>query len=155
MDTLFEEFTISILKLNKVVHRIKLYEMESFGLQAIHVMCIFYIAHSEDGVTAGDLARQALEDKAAVSRAISLLKSKGYVQSTEQKYNSKLRLTDEGRKVAEFIDGAAERAVNAGMADTLTDETRREFYTTLNHIYNNLKDYYDKLLEERKERNKK
>ena len=155
MDTLFEEFTISILKLNKLVHRIKLYEMEPFGLQAIHVMCLFYIAHSEDGATAGDLARQAMEDKAAVSRAIALLKSKGYVQATDQKYNSKLRLTDEGRKVAEFIDGAAERAVQAGMDDTLTDEKRREFYTSLNSIYNNLKTYYEHLLEERKERNKK
>lgn len=155
MDTLFEEFTISILKLNKLVHRIKLYEMEPFGLQAIHVMCLFYIAHSEDGVTAGDLTRQAMEDKAAVSRAISLLKSKGYVRATDQKYNSKLRLTEEGKKVAEFIDGAAERAVQAGMDETLTDEKRREFYITLNHIYDKLKVYYDKLLEERKESNKK
>ena len=154
MDTLFEEFTISILKLNKVVQRIKLYEMESFGLQAIHVMCIFYIAHSEEGVTVGDLARQSMEDKAAVSRAISLLKSKGYVQEPTQKYNSKLRLTDEGRKVAEFIDGAAERAVNAGMADTLNEETRREFYNTLNHIYANLKTYYDGLVAKRKENKK-
>lgn len=154
MDTLFEEFTISILKLNKVVQRIKLYEMESFGLQAIHVMCIFYIAHSEEGVTVGDLARQSMEDKAAVSRAISLLKSKGYVETPAQKYNSKLRLTEEGKKVAEFIDEAAERAVNAGMADTLNEETRREFYTTLNHIYDNLKTYYDGLVAKRKENKK-
>lgn len=152
MDGLFENFTISILKLNKVVQKIKLYEMESFGLQAIHVMCVFGIAHSADGITAGELARQSMEDKAAVSRALALLRRKGYVSSDERKYNSKLRLTDEGKKVAEFIDRAATRAVNAGMDDTLTDEKRREFYATLNDIYENLKAYYEQLLEERKER---
>ncbi len=155
MDTLFENFTISILKINKVVQKIKLYEMESFGLQAIHVMCIFYIAHSDDGITAGELARQSMEDKAAVSRALALLKRKGYVCSDEHKYNSRLYLTDEGKKVAEFIDDAATRAVNAGMDDTLTDEKRREFYTTLNYIYENLKEYYGQLLKARKEKNGK
>ena len=39
MEKIFENFTINILKLNKLVNRIKQYEMKEFGLRAIHVMC--------------------------------------------------------------------------------------------------------------------
>ena len=40
MDDRFENFTVTVLKLGKLVQKIKLFEMESYGLKAIHVMCI-------------------------------------------------------------------------------------------------------------------
>lgn len=149
MDTLFENFTMSILRLNKLVQRIKLCEMEAFGLQAVHVMCVYCIGRCEGGITAGELVSRTLEDKAAISRALALLKRKGYVYSDGRKHNSKLFLTDEGKSIAEFIDVAAARAVDAGMDSALSDERRREFYATLNDIYENLKAYYQKLIGER------
>ena len=78
MQNRFENFTIGVLKLNKLVQRIKLLEMDDYGLKAIHVMCIYYAACRP--VTAGELARLTLEDKAAISRALSLLKQNGYLQ---------------------------------------------------------------------------
>lgn len=152
MDRLFENFTMSILRLNKLVHKIKLYEMKSFGLQAIHVMCVYCLANSEEGLTAGDLAKLTLEDKAAISRALALLSDKGYVTVDGGKRKSNIRLTDEGKRVAEFIDEKATRAVNAGMDGSLTPERRKEFYASLACISDNLEAYYNKLLEERKGR---
>lgn len=152
MDALFENFTVSILKLNKLVHKIKLYEMKEYGLQAVHVMCIYYISRSADGITAGELARLTLEDKAAISRAVALLLRKGYVSCDGRRYNSVIKITEAGQKVSDYIDRKAERAVNAGMDGTLTDERRDEFYKSLALISQNLKTYYDTLLKERAEK---
>lgn len=154
MDALFENFTMSILRLNKLVHKIKLYEMRDFGLQAIHVMCVYCLAHCGDGMTSVELARQTLEDKAAISRAVASLSDKGYVTVEGGKHRATIRLTDEGRAVAAFIDEKAARAVGAGMDGSLTDERRREFYATLACINDNLEKYYNQLLEERKKADK-
>lgn len=150
MDELFENFTMSILRLNKLVHKIKLYEMKNFDLQAIHVMCIYCLSNSKDGLTSVELAKLTLEDKAAISRALALLIEKQYVVADGGKRKATIRLTEEGQRVARFIDEKAARAVNAGMDDSLTPERRREFYATLDCICKNLEEYYDKLLEERK-----
>ncbi|MDE7329571.1 MAG: MarR family winged helix-turn-helix transcriptional regulator [Clostridia bacterium] len=140
----FENFTVAILRLNKIVQKIKLYEMADYGLKAIHVMCI-HCLNSTDGLTASDLVKHTIEDKGAVSRALNLLKEKGYVSYDPKKYNSVIRLTDEGKKVAAFIAERAERAVNAG-GGFLTEEKRAELYETLDSISENLKRYYDELL---------
>ena len=52
MDKIFEHFTITILKLNKLVQKIKIYEMQEYGLKAIHVMCGYYLMENPDGLTA-------------------------------------------------------------------------------------------------------
>lgn len=148
MESLFESFTLSVMKLNKLVNKIKLYEMEDYGLQAVHVMCLFYIARG--GVTMSELVRLTYEDKAAISRAVSLLTKKGYASYDSSKYNSPITLTDSGRAVAEYIDKKAERAVAAGMDSGLTAEQRQAFYGTLAQINDNLQAYYAKLLAERK-----
>lgn len=145
MENLFENFTVSILKLNKLVHKIKLYEMEEYGLKAIHVMCVYYLARSEEGLTSKDLVKATLEDKAAISRALSLLCQKGAVTYDSHKYNSVARLTDFGKTVAEGIDRKAERAVSAGMDGSLDEESRKAFYTSLSQISRNLEKYYGEL----------
>ena len=79
MDKIFEHFTITILKLNKLVQKIKLYEMQEYGLKAIHVMCGYYLMENPDGLTASELVKLTLEDKAAISRALKTLQEKGFV----------------------------------------------------------------------------
>lgn len=94
----FENFTVSILKLNKLIHKIKLYEMEEYDLRAIHVMCIYYL-NSYPDITATELAKLTLEDKAAISRALKMLAEKDYVNYTADGYNAKITLTDAARYV--------------------------------------------------------
>ena len=113
MENRFENFTVAILKLNKLIQKIKLYEMRDYGLKAIHVMCVYYL-RTRGELTASELSKLTLEDKAAISRAISFLNEKGFVNYDSNKYNAPIKLTDEGIKVSEYINRRAESAVNAG-----------------------------------------
>ncbi len=143
MENRFENFTVAILKLNKLIQKIKLYEMRDYGLKAIHVMCVYYL-RTRGELTASELSKLTLEDKAAISRAISFLNEKGFVNYDSNKYNAPIKLTGEGIKVSEYINRRAESAVNAG-GDFLTEEERINFYSALEMIAENLKTYYEKL----------
>ena len=144
MDSRFENFTVTVLRLNKLVQKIKLHEMEEFGLKAIHVMCIYYLFVRSDGLTATEMVRLTLEDKAAVSRAIAHLKEKWYAECGDKKYNARIKLTPEGEKVARYINDKAEKAVVAGGCE-LTEDARKNMYASLNSIADNLKRYYERL----------
>lgn len=145
MEKIFEHFTVSILKLNKLVQKIKAFEMEEFGLKAVHVMCAYYLTENPGGLTASELAKLTLEDKAAISRALMQLREKGYVAYDPKTYNEKIVLTLAGKAFAEAVAQKAQRAVAAGSADQ-TEEERVLFYKTLENIVANLKSYYDGLV---------
>ena len=144
MEKIFENFTITVLKLNKLVNKIKTYEMREYGLKAIHVMCIYYLNEHREGLKAAELVKLTLEDKAAISRGLALLRDKGYVVYDLDKYNAAIRLTEEGELLAESIKEKSEKAVNAGSA-LFTDSERETFYKSLQVIADNLKSYYEKL----------
>lgn len=143
MENRFENFTVAILKLNKLIQKIKLYEMRDYGLKAIHVMCVYYL-RTRGELTASELSKLTLEDKAAISRAISFLNEKGFVNYDSNKYNAPIKLTGEGIKVSEYINRRADSAVNAG-GGFLTEEERINFYSALELIAENLKNYYENL----------
>lgn len=147
MEKIFEHFTINILKLNKLVNRIKQYEMKEFGLRAIHVMCGYYLTEYPDGLTASELAKYTLEDKAAISRAVATMRENGLVVCDLKKYNSNIVLTEKGRQFAQAVAQKAERAVIAGSADQ-TDAEREIFYETLETIVDNLTEYCDNLIKD-------
>ena len=147
MEKIFENFTITILKLNKLITKIKLYEMKEYDLKAIHVMCGYYLNENPEGLTEGELIKLTLEDKAAVSRAVKTLCERGFAVYNSKKYNSPIKLTDEGKKFAEFINNRSLEAVEKGGVD-FTDEEREFFYQSLSIIANNLENYYDKLIKE-------
>ena len=147
MEKIFENFTTYILKISKLINRIKLYEMHEYDLKAIHVMCGYFLYENPDGLTGGELVKLTLEDKAAVSRAVKTLCERGLAIYNSKKYNSPIKLTDEGRKFAEYVNDRAIQAVEEGSA-TFTDEERAFFYKSLGVIAKNLENYYEKLLEE-------
>lgn len=145
MEHLFEDFTISILTLNKLVHKIKTFQMEKFGLKSIHVMCIYYLRKNADGLTAKELGEMTLEDKAAISRALKILHGKGIVKYDFNSRNSVVELTDKGREIAEDVCKMADSAV-AAVALDCTEEERIFFYKSLDAIVQNLKIYYKDLV---------
>lgn len=144
MEKVFENFVISVLKLYRVVQRIKNYEMREYGLKSIHVMCVYYLNEREEGLTSGELMRLTHEDKAAISRAVGQLREKNYVEYDAGKYNAPVKLTEEGKKIAQAVTERSDRAVKAGSAH-LTEEERVTFYGSLNEIDENLEEYYKKL----------
>ena len=149
MENRFEKFTYLTFKTAKLIQRIKNIEMAEAGLKAVHVMCIYYLNKNKEGLTSKALVELTLEDKAAVSRALSLLKEKGYIEYSGG-YNALITLTDEGKKLAMYIDEKSRIALNNSSYDISEDE-RETFYTTLKKIENNIEEYYNKLLTDSKQ----
>ena len=143
MENRFENFTVTILKLNKLVHKIKLYEMEGYDLKAIHVMCVYYLAE-RGPLTAGQLCKLTCEDKAAISRALAILRERNFVVGESGRYNSLMSLSEEGQKLALYINSKAADAVEMVGRD-LTAEERGIFYKALGIIASNLEIYYESL----------
>lgn len=145
MENIFENFTITILKLNKLVQKIKNYEMQEYGLKTIHVMCGYYLKNHPEGLTASELTKLTLEDKAAISRALKTLQEKGFVSYDPNKYSAVIRLTEDGKKFAAAVCEKAEKAVEA-VSYRFTDDERISFYKALGTIADNLEKYHDGLV---------
>lgn len=145
MENIFENFTVTILKLNKLVQKIKTCEVKEYGLKTIHVMCVYYLKNHPDGLTASDLSRLTLEDKAAISRALKAMREKGLISYDPNKYNAVIRLTDAGAEFARTVCSRAEKAVEAGSYE-FTEAERLAFYKALDAIAVKLEKYYDGLV---------
>jgi len=139
----FQAFVSGITICYKYIQKIKTMEMTEFGLKGTHVMCIFYIHHSKEELTAAKLCQLCAEDKAAISRTLVTLQEKGYVEAGEKKYRAHLKLTEEGKTLARQIDSLIEQWVSLG-GDGLTEEERESFYNVLSVISTNLRDKLNK-----------
>ncbi len=141
----FMDFVSGITVCYKHIQRIKATEMTEFGLKGAHGICLFFLHHNPDGLTASQLCQLCGEDKAATSRSLAALQEKGYIQTDEKKYRSNITLTDSGRAIAEQIDLVIEQWVGFG-GDNLTEEDRTTFYRSLKVIAESLRTHYDKLV---------
>ncbi|MDE7084993.1 MAG: MarR family winged helix-turn-helix transcriptional regulator [Clostridia bacterium] len=145
MEDLFVDFTSSILTLNKIIQKIKTFEIEKLGLKPVHVMCGYYLNKNPQGLTAKELVDLTLEDKAAISRALKIMQKNGYVQYDFNSRNALIKLTDKGKEIALYISEKADKAVMAGSVDFTKDE-RIFFYNSLGAIVVHLKNYYKELV---------
>ena len=109
----FEQFSLLILKMSKIVQKIKALEMVPFDLKAVHVMILYLLRMHREGLSVSELCRQTMDDKAAVSRAVSVLRERGYVEPEDTRL-SPVRLTKEGEELAAYISGRAACAVSEG-----------------------------------------
>lgn len=134
----FEEFTKQIALAYKYIIKIKSYEMSEYGLKGSNVTCLFFLGKNPDGLSATELCEKCMEDKAAVSKSLAVLKEKGYVmQKEEGRYKAKYFITESGKKVFNELGQIInEVVVKAG--DGLNDEERNMFYASLEKIVNNL-----------------
>ena len=136
----FKEFTKYISLAYKYLIKIKSDGIKEFGLKGSHVMCLFYIGESENGLTATNLCQLCCEDKAAISKTLSALCEKGYVvleNGENKKYRSSYFLTDAGKEIMNQLNEKIRAAVTGG-GTGLTDEEREIFYRCLSKIVDNL-----------------
>ena len=135
----FEEFTSNISQAYKSIIKIKSHEMTEYGLKASNVTCLFYLGKHEEGLTATELCEKCMEDKAAVSKSLAVLKERGYVmhQDDGKKYKLKYFITDAGKRVYEEISLIIADVVGR-VGEGLTDEERNIFYKALGTIVKNL-----------------
>ena len=137
----FETFVLTINQIYRCIQRIKSREMTELGLKGTHVMCLFQLRRHEEGLTAAQLSAFSLEDKAAVSRAVTHLEKLGLVRledcGDKRRYRAKIRLTIAGEETAEKMTSIINRAVEAG-GRGLTPQQRETFYDALEIIARNL-----------------
>ena len=135
----FEAFVTGITVCYKFIQRIKNAEMTEFGLKGIHVSCMFYLNHNPEGLTAAQLCALCEEDKAAISRTVSDLRQKGYIEHGEgRNYRAPLHLTRSGKEIAKQMDPIIESWVSVGGVG-MTEEQRATFYESLALIASNLR----------------
>ena len=144
MENRFEKFSIAVLELNRYLQKIKDQEMRKFGLRSAHTMCVFYLGQHPAGLTVTQLSAICREDKAAVSRCLSQLISRGYVSGNfpenKRSYRTRLTLTDSGRELVEQIYQRVDAALVGGSTG-MTQQQRDNFYATIELIINNLSRY--------------
>ena len=139
MNQRFDAFVSGITACYKYIQRIKSMEMTEFGLKGTHVMCLYYLRQNPAGLTAAQLCGLCAEDKAAISRTVSDLRSRGYITSLSEKaYRAMLTLTAAGQELARKFDHLIELWVAIG-GDGLSDTERSYFYRSLSSINENLR----------------
>lgn len=141
MQERFETFTVLINRISRNIRKIKNQEMAEYNLRSAHVSCLYYL-YSLDIATATDLCERCEEDKATISRALEYLEGNGYITRDTvcaKRYKSPVLLTDKGleagRKIANKINGVLDK-----ISDSLTEEERVAFYSSLSVISESLED---------------
>ena len=135
----FESFVTGITVCYKYIQRIKSVEMTEFGLKGTHVTCLFYLYRNPQGLTSAQLCQLCAEDKATISRTVSDLRSRGYIEpGGEKNYRAQLRLSQAGEVIAQQMEPLIESWVTVG-GEGLTDQQRETFYESLALIADNLR----------------
>ena len=77
----FGAFVTGITACYKYIQRIKTQEMAELGLKGTHMPCLFFLSQNPEGMTAAQLCHLCDEDKAAISRTLAELETKGYLRT--------------------------------------------------------------------------
>lgn len=136
----FEQFSALISCTYRFIQKLERTEMEAYGLKGAFAQYLLAMSRFPQGITAAQLCEICEKDKAAVSRVLAEMESKGLVMREgegEQSYRASLLLTEEGRRAVEFVSQRASVAV-VKANDGISEEQRRIFYATLEHFNSNL-----------------
>lgn len=136
----FEQFTATISAIHRDIQKIERDEMEKFGLKGAYAQYLLAINRFPNGITAATVCEICDKDKAAVSRIVSEMESKGLLTreyAGSKQYRALLKLTGKGAKAARFVRERATAAVEfAGTG--LTEQDRKILYVSLELIATNL-----------------
>ena len=129
----FEQFSATISILHRCIQKIEREEMDRYGLRGVYAQYLVAMHRHPEGVTAAQMCEICDLDKAAVSRVVAEMETRGLitrVTTGSTGYRAKLCLTESGMDAAEFVNRRAQQAVEAAGCD-LTDESRQAMYTAL------------------------
>ena len=149
MQDRFERFVVSITELHRYLQKLKELEMGQMDLKAGYTMCLYYLGkhpelHKVDEYVDTQLTELCKEDKAAISRTLSQLSSKGLVSCElpehKRSYRTLYYLTEEGNTVVKKISSRIYSALAHG-GDGMTEEQRLNLYDSLERISHNLEQY--------------
>ncbi len=146
MESRFEQFSSVISGIYRYIQNIEREEMIKIGYKGAYSLYLVTLKRHSDGITAAQLGEYCAKDKAGVSRIISQMEADGLIYR-EGDYRAKLKLTDKGIKVAEFVKERADAAVYEVSRD-LPEEKRIAMYEALNLIYSKLESISENGLKE-------
>ena len=136
----FERFSFAIAQVSRGWHRLAAEELKCYGLKGPHAVYLTTLYAHPDGVTAAQLGELCGKDKADVSRMVTELADKGFVQKElegNKTYRARIRLTEAGIAAARHVRERAIVAVeHAGRG--FSEEHREIFYEVLDTIVGNL-----------------
>ena len=135
----FEQFSSIISGINRCIQKIETDEMEKYGCKGAYAQYLILLARYRDGLSIARISEMSAIDKAAVSRYITEMESKGLVKReyTQKKYNTKITLTNAGFDAYEFLYGSVLELVKDS-GKSLTDSNRQIMYESLDMIYSSL-----------------
>ncbi len=136
----FERFSIAVFEIFRYWHKIAGDEMKKYGLKGAHATYLTTMQRFKDGISATQLGELCAKDKADVSRMLSIMEKKGLVtreNTGRSLYRALLKLTDEGKAVAEHVQERARVAVESA-GKGISEEERAVFYNALETIAANL-----------------
>lgn len=137
----FFQFTRKIDGIHKSILKLRLDNAQAFGVKGVHIFWVYELLKHPEGMSATELATNSQIDRSLISREIAALKKQGYIRAEEtagkRSYNTKLMLTESGKKAAEKI-GALGLALQTRVSGAISEEELAIFYSTLEKIYWNL-----------------
>ena len=137
----FERFSLAISEIDRCWHKLAGQEMAKYGLNSPHTVYLNILHQYKDGLTAAKLGELCGKNKADVSRMVSILEKKGLLQKEAvggNMYRALLKLTEEGKNAARYVQERAALAVELAGAG-LSEQERENFYRALFLISNNLR----------------
>ena len=136
MNERYDQFTVLMTTINRNIKRIKTEEISKFNLKIQHISCLYYL-YKKESLTSKELCEICEEDKAAISRALSDLETKGFLIYDSKKYRVPIVLTDKGIEMGEIIAHKIDSILDFA-SEGISDEERRIMYKCLNRINENL-----------------
>ena len=131
----FERFTTLITKIKRSIRSITKINMKEYGLTGNHVSVLYHL-YLCDFLTSKELTEKCDEDKATISRTITFLEEKDFINcksKTKKRYNSPFFLTDKGKVVGKIVTEKVD-GILSELSGCLTVEERIKFYKQLSHI---------------------
>lgn len=140
MQSRFEHISYLVSCIDRCIGQLEREEMEKYGFKGAYAQYLAVLSRYPEGLTPSELSVLCDRDKAAVSRCVSQMQEQGLLSrrtGDDRVYKAKLVLTEEGKQAAEFVCRRAQTAVEA-VGGQLTDEQRRNLYSTLELIASGL-----------------
>lgn len=132
----FEQFSSTISSIYRDIQKIERDEMVKYGVKGAYAQYLAALRRHPQGLTATQLCEACDMDKAAVSRIVNEMETRGFVvreSAGDSRYRARIRLTGEGMCAAEYVRNRAEIAVQEVGRD-LSEEDRKIFYAALESI---------------------
>ena len=138
-NDLFMRLSIAMETISKNVQKYKNEQLSPFGLKSMHLMFLYCLGQSDDGLTATELSKSCGVDKAFISRMATDLRSMGYIGYADEDghYKKRLELTQQGREIIVDINRRVSSSVEKVTAN-VSREHLEIFYAVLEQLNGNI-----------------